>query len=60
MLSNYCVHYYFRFEANALAKVANRIAKKFPELGGVYVIDTVSKLENSVKLTTSIRFKLTT
>jgi len=33
----------------ALAKVANRIAKKFPELGGVYVIDTVAKLQKAIK-----------
>ena len=33
----------------ALAKVANRIAKKFPELGGVYIIDTVEKLQKAIK-----------
>ncbi|WP_285546396.1 Y-family DNA polymerase, partial [Dyadobacter frigoris] len=33
----------------ALAKVANRIAKKFPVLGGVYVIDSVEKLQKAIK-----------
>ena len=33
----------------ALAKVANRIAKKFPELGGVYVIDNVVKLQKAIR-----------
>ncbi|TDE09791.1 Y-family DNA polymerase [Dyadobacter psychrotolerans] len=33
----------------ALAKVANKIAKKFPELGGVYIIDTVEKLQKAIK-----------
>lgn len=33
----------------ALAKVANRIAKKFPQFGGVYVIDSVEKLQKAIK-----------
>lgn len=33
----------------ALAKVANRIAKKFPELGGVYIIDSLEKLQKAIK-----------